>query len=423
MTPQPPPAGGPPTSEEKSRRVRIWSAGLILALLALTGLVLGLYFAFTAFIPDPLTKDAGFDAQEIAAQDLAIARMETQALRNAFAVTGGLSVLVALVVTIRRQLHHERTTAKSQADEQRRQDHLEEDALQRRITDSRIRAVEQLGSDNPAVRIGGLHNLERIGQQHDELRQVVLDEVCAYLRRAYTPPRTATPTPLSARQFEPVGPPPAEAAAGDDEGEVRRTAQEILQRHLNPSHPELYWEEHTRLNLRNAHLDTIDFRNCHLNQADFTEAFTGDASFGGATFTGNASFGGATFTGDTYFGEATFTGNAYFGDATFGDATFEGNEGATFGVAYFGGATFTRTANFADATFTGNASFADARLHSALRGVDLALLTVLRKGEVRVRLDIKHELPEGWGLDPVPATPGWGHLVDQSEAGSVGGGT
>jgi hypothetical protein len=127
-------------------------------------------------------------AQQRAAAEMEIARLQAEARRNALALGAGLAALAALALAVRRQYHHERTTAKSQEDERRRQDHVEEDALQRRITDARIRAVEQLGSDSPVVRIGGLHNLERIGQLHPELRQVVLDEICSYLRLPYTPP-------------------------------------------------------------------------------------------------------------------------------------------------------------------------------------------------------------------------------------------
>lgn len=386
MTPSPPKLAAASSGFEKPRRAWIWITALALTFVVVAGLVVGLYASFTAFIPEPLSADAGFTAQEVAAQELAIARMHTQALRNAFAVTGGLAVLLALAVTIRRQIHHERATAKSQADEQRRQDHLEneaqqrreeerrrqthieEDARQRRITDSRVRAVEQLGSDNPAVRIGGLHNLERIGQLHPELRQVIVDELCAYLRRTHTPPAIGSQRTLSKRQFEPLDS-PVEVAAVDDEAEVRRTAQEILQRHLAPGNPDQYWQEHTRLNLRGAHLDTVDFSDCHLNQVDFTGAtFTNNAFFADATFTGTALFANATFTESADFNSATFTYSADFRHTTFTyfsifvDATFTNDvffAEATFsGNSLFANATFTKSADFENATFALDAIFA-----------------------------------------------------------------
>src|SRR5690606_32009648 len=137
-----------------------------------------------------------------------------------------------------------------------------------------------LGSDNPVVRIGGLHNLERIGQLHPELRQVVLDEICSYLRLPYAPPdANSKPERMPDHQFEPVGPPLAEADGDEAEGEVRLIAQEILQRHLKPDREDLYWD-HSRLNLRNARLDDINFSSCRLTGADFSNAtFTGEVGF------------------------------------------------------------------------------------------------------------------------------------------------
>ncbi|WP_199044362.1 pentapeptide repeat-containing protein [Glycomyces salinus] len=401
MTPQPTPAAARPATQ-RPRRQWIWIAAL--AVPAIAGLTLGIYLAFAAFIPDPLTESGGFDVQEIAAQDLAIARMQAQALRNALAATGGLGVLVALAVTIRRQFHHEQATRDTQAAELRRQEHLEEkaadekdDALQRRITDARVRAVEQLGSANPAVRIGGLHNLERIGQQHAELRQVVLDEICAYLRLPYTPPEQepkAGRPPL--HHFEPIGPPPAAATSGEAEGEVRLIAQEILQRHLNPDREDLYWD-HSRLNLRSAYLKDIDFGNCHLTGADFTNAtFTGGADFWGATFTGRADFGGATFNNYARFGGATFTRHVLFEGRT-----FTGRE-ALFGRPNFsshgliGGATFTGLADFGGARFDGGVVLGNARFQGVLRATSPVLLEALRRQADNLKSEAEHQLPDGW---------------------------
>jgi hypothetical protein len=322
----------------------MWAA--VLALPAIAAVSFGFYLVFAAPIPDPPASPAG---PEAAAQELAIARMETQARRNALATTGGLAALLALAVTIRRQLHHEHATRDAQAAELRRQAHLEEDALQRRITDARIRAVEQLGSDNPAVRTGGLHNLERIGQLHPELRQVVLDEVCAYLRRSYTPPAAAGT--ISRRQFEPLDPLPA--PPGDDEGDVRRTAQEVLQRHLRPVDGNQYWE-HTRLNLRGAHLDDLDLAHCRLGRVDFRgAAFTGETDFWQARFMDEADFSNATFAGDTYSSNARFGGYTSFRYATFS------------GRAHFSESLFTNSAVFMGTTFTSQVRFSGAILNAA----------------------------------------------------------
>lgn len=301
MPPQPPPATDPPVREK--RRISAWALTALIVALLIIAAIVGSYFFFAAPIPDHPPPTKGLSPQEAASQnavaELELVRLRAEARRNALTTGAGFAAIAALVLALRRQHHHEKATATTQADEIRRQDHLEQkaadekqDAEQRRITDARIRATEQLGSDNPAVRIGGLHNLERIGQLHEELRQVVFDEVCSYLRLPFTPPGSKPKKRLPDGQFEPIGPPPAEVEGDEAEREVRLIAQEILQRHLNPEHPDRYWT-HTRLNLRNAHLDSIHLHDCHLTNPDFVRAtFNRDADFRRATFTGNAMFRG-----------------------------------------------------------------------------------------------------------------------------------
>lgn len=60
------------------------------------------------------------------------------------------------------------------------------DATERRLTDLYVKAVEQLGSDKPAVRHGGLYALERVAQNNPDQRQTIVDVVCAYLQAPYT---------------------------------------------------------------------------------------------------------------------------------------------------------------------------------------------------------------------------------------------
>jgi signal transduction histidine kinase len=202
------------------------------------------YFFLAAPIPDrlPAGAESGQTSRNDTAAELEIARLRAEARRNALATGAGFVAIAALILALRRQQHLEQATKNTETDALRRQQHLErssanaeDDALQRRITDARVRAVDQLGSDNPAVRIGGLHNLERIGQQHEEFRQLVLDEICSYLRLPFTSLVPKTKDQLPAGQFEPIGPPPKEVQMDEAEGEVRLIAQEILQRHLNPN--------------------------------------------------------------------------------------------------------------------------------------------------------------------------------------------
>jgi hypothetical protein len=43
------------------------------------------------------------------------------------------------------------------------------------------RRCAELGSDEAAVRIGGLTDLERLGQNNADMRQTVVDRICAYI--------------------------------------------------------------------------------------------------------------------------------------------------------------------------------------------------------------------------------------------------
>jgi hypothetical protein len=432
-------------ASEPERRISTWTLTTLIGVPLIAAAIVASYFFFTAPIPHDPPETSGLSPQEataqLAAAELELARMHAEARRNTLATGAGFAAIAALILALRRQHHHEKSTANAEADALRRQEHLEQkaaddkdDALQRRITDARIRAVEQLGSDNAAVRIGGLHNLERIGQQHEELRQVVLDEICAYLRLPYTPPGSEEPERLPAGQFEPIGPPPAEAESDDSEREVRLIAQEILQRHLKPDSRDLFWN-HSRLNLRNAHLEDIRLDRSRLTQADFTDAiFTGHSGFEGATFTGRASFEGATFTGWTRFLDATFSDRAEFGSAIFaGDAGFDGStfahvefrnvifagdagfKSTTFNEhAGFDGAIFIRDVWFKNMTFSDSMFFQRTRFQGNLHRPSPALAVALQKWGARLSTATEHDLPKDWRLEPIPEEPAWGLVAIRS---------
>jgi hypothetical protein len=77
----------------------------------------------------------------------------------------------------------------------------EHDAAERRLTELYLKAVEQLGSAQAAVRHGGLYALERVAQDNLSQRQTVVDVICAYLRNPYSPPPdTSGPRPLGVRR-------------------------------------------------------------------------------------------------------------------------------------------------------------------------------------------------------------------------------
>ncbi|MGW4960182.1 pentapeptide repeat-containing protein [Nonomuraea sp. NPDC004186] len=266
---------------------------------------------------------------------------------NVLAVATGLAAMLAVFYTARN------------ADTARRTFQLGERGHD---TDRFSKAVEQLGSGQAPVRLGGLYALEQLAQNNPALRQTIVDVICAYLRMPWTPPdakdrhqqvraaQRAARTPASGR---------AQARAGrdpDEERQVRLTAQRLLTDHLR-CYQRRWWQRRTAVNQRywpgisldltGAVLISLELSCCRMHRAHFSEAlFTGDADFMGATFTGDAWFNGAIFTGTVRFNTTTFTRLADFKEARF-----------TGIHAYFNGATFTGEARFNGATFTSHADF------------------------------------------------------------------
>ncbi|MFI6325085.1 pentapeptide repeat-containing protein [Nonomuraea sp. NPDC050556] len=270
------------------------------------------------------------------------------------AVATGLAALVAVYYTARN------------ADTARRTFQLGERG---HVTDRYGKAVEQLGSAQAPVRLGGLYALDQLGQDNPSpaLRQTIVDVICAYLRMPYTPPLDQT------GQSEPAEPGAVDSGVSapvardpHEERQVRLTAQRVLTAHLRYEDPPAHrwWQPSTadpnarhwtdvRLDLTGATLLDFDLNRCRVGDAGFDKAtFSGDAVFDGATFTGHARFDKATFTGDAWFGEATFSSVAWFDKATF------------TGQAGFGKVTFTREARFGKVTFTGDARFTKATFSS-----------------------------------------------------------
>ncbi|WP_189189920.1 pentapeptide repeat-containing protein [Streptomyces albiflavescens] len=303
-------------------------------------------------------------------------RQRIDVVRTALAAGAGVGASVTVLLALRRQHHHETATAQT-----------EHDAAERRITELYTKAVEQLGSPQAPVRLGGLYALERLGQTAPDHRQTIVDVICAYLRMPYTPPADPTPRhglwPAALSRAQLAARALIRGKANDQrhqELQVRMTAQHILAAHLRDTRPpderentqvdDRFWEG-LRIDVAHATLTHLDFSYCHVAEANFSHAtfigkvlfeaasFTGDASFLGATFAGDASFLGAEFADDAWFVGATFAGHCAFADTTFtGPALFD--DARFTGDAWFAGATFTFNAVFNDARFTGNTSFDDA---------------------------------------------------------------
>ncbi|MFC4335673.1 pentapeptide repeat-containing protein [Salininema proteolyticum] len=237
------------------------------------------------------------------------AQLANDALKSSLAAGGGLTGIGLALLAFRRQRENERTTREQHALELRRLNQSDEQARQQQITNLRLQAVEQLAHDNPTVRIGGLHNLELLANQNPELRQLVIDEYCAYLRMPFTLPD------LYNVDYD------------DPEFQVRRTVQRILVRHLERG--DQYWE-HKIVPLSGAFLHHMQFRDCELHRPTFVNCiFTGDTIFEDTTLhTGKfhmATFHGPLAISRTEFHESTgFNETTMIDETTLRDSVFRG---------------------------------------------------------------------------------------------------
>lgn len=320
--------------------------------------------------------------------ELVTARLD--ALKIGLSIGVGSGGVVALYLAWRRQhsteadldnreralAHRQEVAAVTIAHQDRVARATEHDAAERRLTELYLKAVEQLGSAQAAVRHGGLYALERVAQDNPAQRQTVVDVVCAYLRNPYTPlsaasgpRRLGVRRPLLRSTVAHRMPTPSPGTGHDrqdrlQEREVRLTAQRLLRRHLQPGDNldqlrDTFWAD-IDLDLTGATLIDFTLTDCRVGTTTFREAtFTGPAGFNGAAFTGDAQFEGATFTDAARFDDAAFSSVASFARATFnGDARFY--RVSFTGNAWFGWAIFTRNAWFAEATIVGYADFGKA---------------------------------------------------------------
>jgi hypothetical protein len=203
------------------------------------------------------------------------ARLE--ALRTAANIVVGTGGAAALLLTARRQRSAELDLVQK--------DH---DATQRRMVEMYSKAADQLGSDKAPVRLSGLYLLERLAQDHQPLRQTVVNVVCAYLRMP----------------FEVDG-----SADSKQELEVRKAAQRILMLHLRfsaNSDNGAFWPG-IDLDFTGATLVGFDYRYCRIRSAVFAGvSFLGTTDFRYTTIATKADFTGAAFAVPPIFDGAEF---------------------------------------------------------------------------------------------------------------------
>ena len=258
------------------------------------------------------------------------------------------------------------------------------DSTAMRFAELYAQALDRLGDPRPPLRVGALHTLEAISQDHPAGRPAIVDVICAYLRMS-----------------------------GDGDRSVRATAQLILAAHLRPGGSG-FWPG-TSLDLRGATLTDLDLSGCLIDRLILDDAVLvgparlRDLCVGGATsmvravFRDHAWLERSRFHGPLRLERVSFHGDAWFGAAQFGGpssfvaADFSGH-------AWFGGCAFCAPVDFSEAVFRRSVGFRGA----AVGPINLNGTTFLGPARVSRR-------SEAWNV----RAPGWTTVVDPDN-GAVG---
>jgi uncharacterized protein YjbI with pentapeptide repeats len=283
-------------SAPDDRELRLWKVGraLTLAFVAAVLVAGGVFYGLVELL----------DFKEIDSTAKLDAKTLFDLVKLSFGVVAGAGALVALVVAYRRQRVDEAGAHR--------------DAT-RLHTERFSQAVDKLGSDSPAVRLGGVHALAGLADDapDDSLRQTCIDVLCAYLQLPFTPD------------------------PGDDPANREEHHRYLAFRKVRHTILRLIGDHYRRP--RGTHRS---WQGCDIDLTGVT--IDGSMDFGGAVFSsGTVSFGGAVFSGGTVsFGEAAFSG----GSVSFHGARFSGGEVYFTGATFSGGSVSLRSARFSGGT-------------------------------------------------------------------------
>ncbi|RZT82529.1 pentapeptide repeat protein [Micromonospora violae] len=324
-------------------------------------------------------------------------RLQIESIKYGLGIAASGGAVAALLLAVRRQRLSEsmhQLAIQTQA-------HTEADAAERRVTELYTKAVEQLGSPDAAVRLGGMYALERVAQSNIGQRQTVVNVFCAYLRMPYTPPSKLPPTVDAAVVKE-----------AKEELEVRSGAQDILTKHLeelgkegpmkredlpDPSPSSWFWPGMS-INLAGAYLR--DFR--------ILRGYVETAKFSGAIFAGEANFESTCFHSASWWHDVTFQDHATFRNADFYVARFDGKT-VFDGPADFTGVRFRGVAWFNNVKFQGKVSFSNADfLFKRTQNPRMLGAHAIVKADGQ---KIQHIWPEGWHLREAEGNSNYGVLA------------
>ncbi|MFD7961185.1 pentapeptide repeat-containing protein [Streptomyces zaomyceticus] len=318
---------GPDSNDRELRLTTVWRAlTYVFAAAVLTAG--GVFYTLVVLL----------DVQDLKSTTTLDAKTLFDLVKLSFGVVAGSGALVALVVAYRRQRVDEAGA------------HREATRLH---TERFSQAVDKLGSDSPAVRLGGVHALAGLADDAPDtsLRQTCIDVLCAYLRLPYTPDPGDDPAHLEEHhRYLALR-------------EVRHTILRLIGDHYRlPAGTHHSWQG-CDLDLTGITIDgPIDFSRAVFSNSkvSFRSAVfsRGIVSFKGATFFGSrVSFDGAVFSGSRVpFDHAVFSG----GEVSFGQARFSRGT-VSFDHAVFSGG----IVSFDHAAFSGSRVSFD---HAAFSG-------------------------------------------------------
>jgi hypothetical protein len=252
------------------------------------------------------------------------------------------------------------------------------------ITERFTRAIDQLGDDGVAVRLGGIYALERLAVDSQKDRETIFEVLAAYIRERSRPDesesgcgRAADTDDEEQSQEQHVDAREDVRAAATVLGRRKTTARDrpLDLRGANLASMNLQKADFALANLGGANLEgafleganfwRAGFEGANLNDAYLSNAIFEDGYLRSASFV-KAFFGGANLV-RAYLGHANLV-NADLGWANLSGATFDG---AHLEDANFSGAILV-DANFASATIS-RADFTEARGTEHVRGLNEAL--------------------------------------------------
>jgi hypothetical protein len=192
-------------------------------------------------------------------------------------------------------------------------------ALQGQVTDRYTKAIEQLGSKEIDVRIGGIYALERIARDSERDHPTVMEVLAEFVRD-----HSAEQWPLPATHEAGVKPPPRETRP-DVQAAVtvigRRTTRDDRQPiHLSMARANLTRAALTRANLTRADLIYADLTGADLTGADLTGATLFGANLSRAYLT-LATLTGADFSRADLTGAHLIAADLTYADLTDADLT------------------------------------------------------------------------------------------------------